>query len=64
MEDGSLTSESATLYRSTSARGNFLSQDRPDAAYSTKELCRDFAVPNNASFGKLKRLGRKQKCIA
>lgn len=58
MADGSLTPESATLYRATSARGNYLSQDRPDLSYSTKELCRDFSVPNQVSFGKLKRLGR------
>ena len=58
LEDGSLTPKSATAFRGISARGNFLSQDRPDITYSTKELCRDFAVPNNASYGKLKRLGR------
>ena len=58
MADGSLTPESATLYRAMSARGNYLSQDRVDLSYSTKELCRDFSVPNEGSFGKLKRLGR------
>ena len=45
LEDGSLTPESATLLRGMSARGNDLSQDRPDVSFSTKELCRDFAVP-------------------
>ena len=40
MADGSLTPESATLYRAMSARGNYLSQDRVDVSYSTKELCR------------------------
>ena len=58
MADESLTSESATLYRAMSARGKDLSQDRVDISYSTKELCRDFSIPNNTSFGKLKRLGR------
>ena len=29
-----------------------------DVPFSTKQLCRDFAMPNNTSFGKLKRLGR------
>ena len=58
MADGSLTPTSATTYRALSARGNFLSQDRPDLSFSTKELCRDFSVPNNGSFNKLKRLGR------
>ena len=56
--DGSLTPESATLYRGERARGNYLSQDRPDISFSSKELCRDFLVPSEGSFGKLKRLGR------
>ena len=56
--DGSLTPAPATTYRAMSARGNYLSQDRPDVSYSTKELCRDFSVPNNTSYAKLKRLGR------
>ena len=34
MADGSLTSESATLYGSMSARGNYLSQDRMDISHS------------------------------
>ena len=58
LEDGSLTPESATTFRGVGARGNYLSQDRPEISFSTKELCRDVAVPNNASFAKLKRLGR------
>ena len=41
-----------------SARGNYLSQDWPDMSFSTKELCRYVAVPNNASFARLKSLGR------
>lgn len=61
MEDGSLTSESATPYRGMSARGNYLSQDRTDLSFSIKEPCRDFAIPNNTSFAKLKRVG--QYCV-
>ena len=38
-----LNSEEATLYRALSARANFLSQDRVDINFSTKELCRDFS---------------------
>jgi hypothetical protein len=53
-----LSPEDATMYRALSARGNFLSQDRADIQYSTKELCREFAVPNRNSFQRLKRLGR------
>ena len=40
--EGALDPEQATGYRALSARGNYLSQDRADISYSTKELCRDF----------------------
>jgi hypothetical protein len=53
-----LSPEDATTYRALSARGNFLSQDRGDIQFATKELCREFAVPNRNSYNKLKRLGR------
>ena len=48
----------ATMYRALAARCNYLSQDRPDIAFSSKELCREFSVPNRMSFQKLKRLAR------
>ena len=48
----------ATLYRALSARANYLAQDRPDIAFSTKELCREFAIPNKDSYQKLKRVCR------
>ena len=35
-----LTPDEATTYRALSARANYLAQDRPDVAFSTKELCR------------------------
>ena len=53
-----LSSADATMYRALSARCNYLSQDRPDIAYSFKELRRGFAVPTVTSFKKLKRLAR------
>ena len=53
-----LLPEEATLYRALSARANYLAQDRPDIAYSTKELCREFAVPTRDSYAKLKRVVR------
>ena len=46
------------MYRAISARANYLAQDRPDIAFSTKELCREFAVPNRDSYVKLKRVCR------
>ena len=53
-----LSPADATTYRALSARCNYLAQDRPDISYSSKELCREFAVPNANSYRKLKRLVR------
>ena len=53
-----LSPEDATNFRALSARGNFLSQDRTDIGFSTKELCREFAVPNRNSYNRLKRVAR------
>ena len=53
-----LDPDEATAYRGLSARGNYLSSDRPDVSFSTKELCREFARPNQTSFVKLKRTAR------
>ena len=53
-----LAPEEATMFRALAARANFLAQDRPDVAFATKELCREFSVPNRNSFAKLKRLVR------
>ena len=55
---GDLNPHEATMFRAFSARANYLAQDRPDIAFSTKELCREFAVPNHSSFMKLKRVVR------
>ena len=48
----------ATSFRALSARCNYLAQDRPDIAYSAKELCGEFAVHNKKSYDKLKRCAR------
>ena len=53
-----LTPDEATMYRALSARANYIAQDRPDIAFSTKELCREFAIPNKDSYVKLKRVCR------
>jgi len=47
---GDLNPHEATMFRAFSARANYVAQDRPDISLSTKELCREFAVPNQASF--------------
>ena len=53
-----LNPKEATVFRALSARANYLARDRVDIAYNSKELCRDFAVPNQRSYNKLKRLVR------
>ena len=42
-------------------RAAYLSQDRPDLSYSTKELARDMQKPTEQSMINLKRLGRYLK---
>ena len=51
-----LTPEETTKYRALSAKANYLAQDRPNVALSTKELCCEFAVPTRDSYMKLKRV--------
>ena len=57
-KDHVLEPEEATAFRSLSARGILLAADRPDIGYSAKELCRQFAQPNQISFMKLKRMAK------
>ena len=56
--DLTLKAADATMYGARSARCNYLSQDRPDIAFSSQELCREFNFPIMNSFKKLKRLVR------
>ena len=53
-----LEGEQATNFRALAARANYLALDRPDIAFSTKELCRWFASPSSESITALKRLVR------
>ena len=48
-------------YRSVVMRAAYLSQDRPDLSYSTKELERDMQKPTEQPKTNLKRLGRYLK---
>ena len=50
--DGVLNKQPATTYRTVSARANYLEADRADGSYSSEELCRDFATPNDNDLGK------------
>ena len=53
-----LTPSEATLFRALAARANYLSMDRPECAFATKELCRFFATPTKTGVEQLKRLIR------
>merc|ERR1739836_200955 len=44
-EERLMESKSATAYRAMAARANFLAIDRPDIAFSVKELCRRMSAP-------------------
>ena len=47
-----------TAYRAVAARCNFVSSDRPDVQFASKELCRWMAHPTELGVAGLKRLGR------
>ena len=55
------TTLSDSQYRMLAARCNYLSQDRPDIQYATKEVCRKMSAPDEAAWGKLKRIARYLK---
>ena len=62
-----LNDHERTLFRALAARSLYLSMDRPDTMYSSKELCRDFAQPTRHSVIKLKRVVRylvtRPRCV-
>lgn len=53
-----LSPEEATLFRSVGARANYLSQDRVDIMYATKEICRHMSSPRIVDMKNLKKLAR------
>ena len=57
-EEWLLDSREASIFRSVVARGNYLSQDRPDIRYVVKELCQKMSKPTNVDMLRLKRLCR------
>ena len=57
-EDEELSAEVATDFRGLADRANYLSLDRVDIQYATKEICRDMAAPKASSMSKMKRLAR------
>jgi hypothetical protein len=56
-----LTQQEVSAYRSGAARANYLSLDRPDIAYATKELCRRMSCPTRKDFEPLVRVARYLK---
>ena len=57
-QDEPLCEEQATRFRALVARGNHLCPDRPDIAFSVKELARAMTNPKKGDWLRLKRLGR------
>ena len=53
-----LSGEEASLYRSMAMRAAYLSADRSDIQFATKELAREMGSPTADSLGRLKRLVR------
>ncbi len=53
-----LEGDQIKTYRSVDAMASYISQDRPDIRYATKELCRRMAAPTKADWSSLKRLCR------
>jgi hypothetical protein len=60
-EESELTEEEVCAYRSGAARANYLSLDRPDIAFATKELCRRMAGPTRRDLEPLARVARYLK---
>ena len=57
-EEKEMTASEATQYRAVVARCNFLSVDRPDIQFASKECSRCMSSPKNGDWEALKRLGR------
>jgi hypothetical protein len=53
-----LDDEASTMFRAVAARYLYLSMDRPECAFSSKELCRQFATPTRKGVEALKRAVR------
>jgi hypothetical protein len=56
-----LTEQEVSAYRSGAARANYLSLDRPDIAFATKELCRRMSCPTRKDIESLTRVARYLK---
>ena len=57
-EEVELGPYAAIEFRGLAARANYLSSDRPDIQFATKEICREMAKPTERGMLKMKRLAR------
>ena len=57
-DEKELDGRDTTMYRRLTARANYLSADRSDIQYATKEVCRGMSKPTRGDQRKLRRLGR------
>ena len=57
-EEQELQGQACTDFRAAAARLNYLSQDRSDIQFATKEICREMAKPTSKVWRKVKRAVR------
>ena len=60
--DESLGKGEGTAFRRTSARANYLAQDRMDMQFASMKACKDMSNPSRSSWRRLKRLARYLQC--
>ena len=58
LRDKPLDAAKHTPFRAVAARCNYVSSDRPDIQFSSKEICRWMANPTESGVAALRRLGR------
>jgi len=57
-ENFDLSGKETTVFRGLAATANYLSSDRYDIQFASKELCRDMSKPSQNSMVKVKRMAR------
>ncbi len=56
--DEAILDQRSYIYRAATARSNYITPDRPECHYSTKECCRNMSVPTELGMKALKIMGR------
>ena len=56
-DDEFITGAGLTRFRGVAARCNYMSFDRPDVQFATKEICREMSKPTTGSLRRLRRIG-------